>query len=168
MCVEYSTMTPNSDKHAHKIKTNVSKCWRYILLIAIHCYYVYVYIYIVTPNSLHDIPMLYVIPLAINSTNSQRDCILLIHYILSIWINNIYIYIHHSYIYTYIQICKYIYMCVCMWYLYIFFPLMVGVLLSSVPFFWSTADELSTELLRTLWPHTNRGLDRITKNWRTG
>ena len=45
VCVEYSTMTPNSDKHAHKIKTNVSKCWRYILLIAIHCYYVYVYIY---------------------------------------------------------------------------------------------------------------------------
>ena len=78
------------------------------------------YIYIVTPNSLHDIPMLYVIPLAINSTNSQRDCILLIHYILSIWVNNIYIYIHtHIYIYIYRYVN--IYVCVCEIYIY-FFP----------------------------------------------
>jgi hypothetical protein len=161
----------NDPKFRQTRTQNKNECLKMLAIHSINCYSlllrVCIYIYIVTPNSLHDIPMLYVIPLAINSTNSQRDCILLIHYILSIWINNIYIYIL-IYIYTYIQICKYIYMCVCMWYLYIFFPLMVGVLLSSVPFFWSTADELSTELLRTLWPHTNRGLDRITKNWRTG
>ena len=81
----------NDPKFRQTRTQNKKECLKMLAIHSINCYSLLVtitcvYIYIVTPNSLHDIPMLYVIPLAINSTNSQRDCILLIHYIPSIYL----------------------------------------------------------------------------------